>query len=62
MNVDCSIQMMNGCAYKDNWDFEANEFKEIHDYITNAIQNDNYSKICVLETKLLNLTLNFGHV
>jgi hypothetical protein len=40
MNVDCSIQMMNGCVYKDNWDFEANEFKEIHDYITNTIQNE----------------------
>jgi hypothetical protein len=54
MKVDCSIQMMNGCAYKDNWDFEANEFKEIHDYITDTIQNDNYCKICVLKTKLFN--------
>jgi hypothetical protein len=62
MKVDCSIQMMNGCPYKDNWDFEANEFKEIHDYITDIIQNDNYCKICVLKTKLLNLPLNFGHV
>lgn len=54
--------MMNGCAYKDNWDFEANEFNKIHDYVTNTIQNDNYFKICVLKTKLLNLPLNFGHV
>jgi hypothetical protein len=59
MNVDCSIQMMNGCAYKD---FEGNEFKEIQDNMANMIQNDNYSKICVLKTKLFNLPLNFGLV